>query len=78
MMFAHEDGVAAEAPAVPVDVTPEVARRWQDATMAKFFGQGLSTRAIGALMNIHQSTVSRRLRAMPAEARAHFASSPRE
>lgn len=71
-MFAHEDGVAAEAPAVPVDVTPAVARRWQDATMARFQGQGLSTKAIGALLNLHQSTVSRRLRAMPASARSHF------
>ena len=75
MMFADKNGSAAEAPAVPLDVTPAVARRWQDATMAKFAGQGLSTRAIGALLNIHQATVSRRLRAMPPEARAHYGGS---
>lgn len=73
MPLMDEDGVAVDAPATPFVVTPEVARRWQDATMARLAGMGLSGREIGLLMRYDASTVCRRLRGMPAEVRRHFA-----
>jgi IS30 family transposase len=70
-MFRREDGTRAE-PVAPLVVDVDIARRYQDAQMARLASRGLSTREIGLLTHFHQSTVSRRLRSMPPEARRHY------
>ncbi len=59
-------------PVAPLVVDEGVARRFQDGMMARLARRGLSTREIALLLHFHQSTVSRRLRSMPPEARRHY------
>ncbi|MDG3008523.1 hypothetical protein [Paludisphaera mucosa] len=70
-MIQHEDGTAAEV-ARPLTVDRKVARRFQDAVAAHLVRKGVSTRGVGLLINLHPTTISKRLALMPAEVRRHY------
>lgn len=78
MSLCNFHGVEIEAVDQRATVTRAVARRWQDATMARLVHKGLSTREVALLLHFDQSTVVRRLGSMPAEARKRYASAPME
>lgn len=54
------------------DATDENAERWRDIIALRLDDQGLPVRLIGRILGMPKSTVSRRLAAMPEEAKRTY------
>jgi transposase-like protein len=63
-------GVAAEG---GLDVTPRSIMKLQDFLIVRLQRRGVSTRAIGKVIGVHQSTVVRRLQTIPPRVKERYA-----